>query len=217
MRVYHFTTQAGGMAILRSRRIRLSRLKTLNDPFELLAVEASDKLTRSFLRSNRDEVHETTGFVCFSKGWQNPVQWGNYADRHRGLCLGFDVSDQHLSEVHYQPERVPAKEFRAIAAAQDVESLRRIGTTKYDHWSYENEVRSIYKLTGADADGYEYVAFNTDLKLREVLVGANNITLSRRELFGAINGLGHINIKKVRPSFKDFKMVEQKLPKLGLR
>lgn len=189
----------------------------MNDPFELLAVEASDKLTRSFLRANRDQVHETVGFICFSRGWQNPVQWGHYAQGHRGLCLGFDVNDEHLGEVRYAPKRVPALEFRTIAAAKDLENLRQIGTTKYDHWRYEDEVRSLYKLAGPEDDGHEYVPFSADLKLREVLIGANNETLSKRELMGALNGLGPIRAKKVRPSFREFKMVEQKDPKLSLR
>lgn len=217
MHVYHFTSEQSGMIILRSRRLRLSRLKTMNDPFELLAVEASDKLTRSFLRTNRDQVHETAGFICFSRGWQNPVQWSHYAQGHRGLCLGFDVNDEHLGEVHYAPKRVPALEFRMIAAAKDVQGLRRIGSTKYDHWHYEDEVRSIYKLTGPEADGHEYVPFSADLKLRDVLVGANNVTLSKREIMATLNGLGHVRAEKVRPSFREFKMVEQKDPKLGLR
>lgn len=217
MRVYHFTSTDSGMKIIRSRRIRLSRLKSMNDPFELLAVEANDKLTRSFLRSNRDQVHETTGFICFSKSWRNPVQWAHYADSHNGLCLGFDVNDDHLSHVQYAPSRVPALEFRAIVEARDLDGLRRIGTTKYDHWHYENEVRSLYALSGPEPDGYEYVSFGSDLALREVMVGANNTTLTRRELIGAVNGLGHVRLIKVRPSFAEFKMVEQKDRKLGLR
>ncbi|WP_447724001.1 DUF2971 domain-containing protein [Sphingomonas koreensis] len=202
------------MKIIRSRRIRLSRLKSMNDPFELLAVEASDKLTRAFLRSNRDQVHETTGFICFSKSWRNPVQWGHYAERHKGLCLGFDVNDDHLSPVHYAPARVPALEFRAIVEAEDLDGLRRIGTTKYDHWHYEDEVRSLHMLSDPEPDG---VAFGPDLALREVMVGANNTILTRKELTGAVNGLGQVRLTKVRPSFKEFKMVEQKDPKLGLR
>jgi len=189
----------------------------MNDPFELLAVEASDKLTRSFLRANREQVHEIAGFICFSKGWQNPVQWSHYAERHHGLCLGFDVNDEHLGEIQYAPDRVPAREFRKIVAARDEEGLRRLGTTKYDHWHYEGEVRSIYQLTGPEADGFEYVSFSADLSLREVLVGANNVTLSRSELMAVLSGLDRVRVKKVRPSFREFKMVEQRDPKLGLR
>jgi len=217
MRVYHFTSTDSGMQIIRSRRIRLSRLKAMNDPFELLAVEASDKLTRAFLRSNRDQVHETTGFICFSKSWRNPVQWGHYAEGHRGLCLGFDVNDDHLSPVHYVPSRMLALKFREMAEAENLDGLRRIGMTKYDHWHYEDEVRSLYTLSGLEPDGHEYVSFGSDLALREVMVGVNNETLTRKALTGAVNGLGHVRLTKVRPSFTEFKMVEQKDQKLGLR
>ncbi|MDW9570209.1 DUF2971 domain-containing protein [Sinorhizobium meliloti] len=33
----------------------------------------------------------TYGIVCLSDNWQHPMMWSHYADRHRGICLAFDV------------------------------------------------------------------------------------------------------------------------------
>ncbi len=27
--------------------------------------------------------------------WSNPVIWAHYGDKHRGLCLGFEVPEMH--------------------------------------------------------------------------------------------------------------------------
>jgi hypothetical protein len=42
--------------------------------------------------------------LCFSRDWHNPVQWSHYADKHRGICLGFDVPDSLLVPVQYTKE-----------------------------------------------------------------------------------------------------------------
>ena len=41
------------------------------------------------------------------------MQWAHYADGHKGLCLGFDISDHLLAEVNYVDERLPVDDFVA--------------------------------------------------------------------------------------------------------
>ena len=39
----------------------------------------------------------------------NPLLWSHYADKHRGICLGFDMDDRILWQVKYVKERSPLK------------------------------------------------------------------------------------------------------------
>jgi hypothetical protein len=91
MRVYHFTSCKAALSILDSRRLRLSRIANLNDPFEFLAADLSDKANRWALKKTKNDLSKTKGVICFSENWTNPVQWAHYARSHRGVCLGFDV------------------------------------------------------------------------------------------------------------------------------
>lgn len=50
MRVYHLLNADNGMSDISLHRIRISRIRDLNDPFEMLAVRADDKeLLKVFL------------------------------------------------------------------------------------------------------------------------------------------------------------------------
>ena len=41
------------------------------------------------------------------------MQWAHYADKHKELCLGFDIPDHSLAKVNYSEKRLPADEFLA--------------------------------------------------------------------------------------------------------
>ena len=45
--------------------------------------------------------------LCFSFKWSNPVLWAHYADKHKGICLGFDVPDDNVQRVKYVDTRLP--------------------------------------------------------------------------------------------------------------
>lgn len=77
MRVYHFINEKFGLKDIRERRLKISRIMELNDPFELFGVELTDKKFRRFVRSEKMSVAENTGIICFSANWKNPVQWAH--------------------------------------------------------------------------------------------------------------------------------------------
>ena len=84
MKLYYLTPAQFALSALALRRLKVARLGELNDPFELLAVDAKTPLHREFFRRVKEKVDSTHGVLCFSKAWQNPVLWGHYADKLRG-------------------------------------------------------------------------------------------------------------------------------------
>ena len=88
--------------------------------------------------------------------------------------------------------------------------------TKFDHWAYEQEYRISCKLSDADPGGHFYEKFSRLVRLREVIIGARNTTISKRELIGALNGLQGVTYFKVRPAFRTFTMTKQHSPKFGI-
>ena len=108
MRFYHFTNAENGLDDLEQKHLKIARIKDLNDPFEVMGVDLSNPENRRVLEELKAHYNEEIGLLCFSKNWDNPVQWAHYADKHKGLCLGFDVADDFLAEVTYEDERLPA-------------------------------------------------------------------------------------------------------------
>ena len=113
MRVYHFINTQYGLQVLLERRLKIARAHELNDPFEFMGMDLSEDTLREAMESMKDYYDRALGILCFSERWDNPVQWAHYADGHKGLCLGFDIPDEALTEVNYVDERMSVDEFLA--------------------------------------------------------------------------------------------------------
>lgn len=87
MRLYHFLNAEYGLLNIRHRRIKVGRINELNDPFEFLGAATKSASLRRRYQRLKDGLNDYMGLVCFSANWNNPVQWGHYADRHRGTHI----------------------------------------------------------------------------------------------------------------------------------
>lgn len=202
MRVFHFLNEQYGLKALRDRRLKISRIHELNDPFEFLGVELSDREFRKALKRTKDQLSERRGLLCFSKDWRNPVLWAHYADKHRGLSLGFDIPVHLLDQVTYVKSRLrKPKEL-------DEAFLKKLLFTKFVHWSYEAEYRA-YVTLDTPIEGVYYKEFSDDLLLRQVIVGAES-KVTRAQVAAALGSLVDcVEAFKVRAGFREFRIVHQ--------
>jgi len=211
MRVYHFLSKQYGMDDLLKRRLKIATLSDLNDPFELLAVSLSDSAVRRAFRKMKEELSRRRGLLCFSRDWHNPVQWSHYADKHRGLCLGFDVPDESVGPVTYSGRRIPAR-IEQLTAPRLLDEAKAVSLlfTKFSHWSYEDEVRAFVTLEDRDPKtGLYFAEFSDRLRLREVIVGAAS-TLTRAQVRDALAGLApSVSAWKTRLAFRSYRIVRQ--------
>lgn len=118
MRVYYFTRKKYGLENLTKKRLKVARINYLNDPFEFMAVDLSSRDLRLGVEEMKRNLSKDFGLLCFSKNWDNPVQWTHYAERHKGLCLGFDVPDERLAKINYCDSRQSAEEYQAELEAR---------------------------------------------------------------------------------------------------
>lgn len=173
MRAYHFMPSAYALSSIALKRSRLSRYGDLNDPFELFAADMKDRNFRPAIRAMKKHFNETQGILCFSKTWENPVLWSHYADKHKGIALGFDISDENVVEIIYSDDRIPL-EFEGNNPANGValSCVNRLVRTKYKHWTYEDEIRLVFALSEATPDGGSYyIDFDEKMSLKEVMLG----------------------------------------------
>jgi hypothetical protein len=209
MRVYHFLNRKYGLDDVRRRRLKIATLNDLNDPFEMLAMTLRDPELRQAFRATKDQMAKRAGLLCFSRSWRNPVQWSHYAERHHGLCLGFNIPDGHAAKVNYRHKRLPVD--RALLEGSDAEAfMRTVVSTKFSHWRYENEVRLFVSLEDRDAEtGLWFREFDDELALREVIVGAA-CDVARSDLAEALGDLNEsVTKRKARLSFQRFAVVNQ--------
>lgn len=169
MRVYYYTAEQYALSNIIEERIKISSLDELNDPFEFLGVSLGDTEFRRAFKAGRDEAAKECGIISFSKDWNNPLLWAHYGDKHKGICLGFDIHGSHIKEVTYYPERMTIdldmdKKFGGL-------TIENLLCAKFVGWSYENEVRVIVPRETKDASGLYFTAFEGNMELKEVILG----------------------------------------------
>ena len=211
MRVYHFVCQRFGLESLEQRRLKIARIAELNDPFEWMA-RAENERERTALREMKEEQNKKSGLLCFSKSWESPVLWSHYADRHRGVCLAFEVPDALIKEVDYRKSPLRFERHRFLADSRFAQEFSdQLVSTKYQDWQYEREIRLFVKLDPkAEIDGRYFCDFSNDLRLAEVIVGVESL-MNRQAILTALGEISvDVKIRKARLAFKSFRIIEQR-------
>jgi hypothetical protein len=180
-RLYHFTSANYAFDDLRNRRLKIAQLDDLNDPFELKSVNLCNPLHAQAFdgigkhEGFKAEMARRYGVLCFSEDKTDVLQWAHYADRHKGICLGFDVSgsQEKFGRVQYVEERFSFPE------SPDRAFMWKLLSTKSAAWEYEKEWRVFLRLEegiwSQSAGRVLYFAdFGAELALREVILGAAN-------------------------------------------
>ena len=204
MRAYKFLNEHFGLKSLSEKRIKISEIHELNDPFELIPFDLGDRRHRVAMIRMRDQLaSDGIGILCFSATWSDPVIWAHYSDKHKGICLGFQIPDNKdlYRRVRYEPKRLPfPSDLDASADARDILLI------KYSNWAYEQELRVCIHLPQAE-NGLYFCDFDDTMRLEEVIVGAK-CTLSRSEITQALGPLAdQIALMKARAGFTKFEIV----------
>lgn len=169
-RLYHFTTAEHAVSDIVFSRLKVALLNQLNDPFELLSARfMNNRDIRSVIRKHKDQLAQEFGLLCFSADWTDPVLWTHYADKHKGMCFGFDVPVGEALKVEYQEARIEIANGRILDNDLEEQLLK----TKYLSWEYEQEYRVQVRLTNADKEEALYFEkIGSRIHLAEVILGA---------------------------------------------
>jgi hypothetical protein len=210
MRLYYMTAKKWGLVILRESRLKISRLAELNDPFELLGASVGETEMRRLVTVLHTHWSRDLGMICLTANWHSPVMWAHYAEKHDGICLGFDVTDRPgvISKVDYVPDRLRDRlTLDKRRWDEDQEFIHQILKTKYKDWSYENEYRVFTNLKDEAANGLYYFEFGPEFVLREVILGSR-CQLKLSDVTAEIkNPPSPVEVFKARPAFDSFQIV----------
>lgn len=166
--VYQYFSAATAIRCIETRRLRISTIHNLNDPFEVRPVlsgadQSSMRDQESFLLEWRERKAQEVGLLCFSKTKTNPLIWSHYADRHRGIAIGFEytVDNGRLLPVSYpENNERPIVDFSDPSYTSTAKG-REIFFTKAKDWQYEEEYRELVAIRDCQASEGSY--FTTDI------------------------------------------------------
>lgn len=171
----------------------------LNDPFEFLAVDLSDQRFREVMEKTKPKISKTNGILCFCKTWTHPILWSHYADKHKGICLGFEVPPSAINEIDYVDQRLNKPDI------PDEPLMKKLLLTKFKHWEYEQEYRAYLGLTD-ETNGLYFADFSENLSLKSIIVGAQS-EITRAEISQTLGSLSkNVEVFKARAGFKSFEV-----------
>jgi DUF2971 family protein len=212
MRVYYFTAEEFALSNIINERIKISLLDDLNDPYEFLGLDISDREFRKAFKAGRDEAAKTAGVICFSKSWKDPLMWGHYGNKHKGICLGFDIKEEHIKEVEYVPELLqPNLDMKQKFGGLTEEFVENIFRIKYEGWKYEDEVRVIVPLEEKHASGYYFADFEGNMELKEVILGPRSNTTISQVKKHLCSYKTKVMVFKSRIAFTKYEVIRNKL------
>ena len=146
MMLYKFYPLKTALLNIKSKKLKLSLISELNDPFEFEPYSFSSKDERMLWGRCREKISSMFGLISFCEVWNNPLLWSHYADDHKGLCLGFEVTEKLAEKVRYFRYKSPLNSIQSFIDNRDEQAMRYALTTKFSHWKYEREQRVFSSL-----------------------------------------------------------------------
>lgn len=152
--LYMYATSDGFENILKSKALKISLTRDVNDPMENLA-QTGNKHMRIFQAERiRSELPP---YFCFSKTITNPQLWGLYAEKNKGVCLAFlfpiahNISEQNFYDVGEDCADSDMKNTKWGDVIYDEKRVifendsatNSLIFTKGKDWEYEQEVRCV--------------------------------------------------------------------------
>lgn len=212
MRLYYYTAKQWGMKSLWEKRLKIAEYADLNDPFELLPFKQTDKEARAHIAMVVRILSKQHGVLCFSESWRSTLMWAHYGDKHKGMCLGFEIEDgPHLTKIDYISKRLPSQmDFSKPLGGVNEAMLAKCLNVKHSGWKYEKERRLRVELNDL-RDGIYYHPFNSGTELREVIIGARS-SLSIVDVAEAVGNQPEADVKiwTARPAHGAFNMCTNK-------
>ena len=237
---YHYTNYEVGIdEILINNTLQFSNPKVFNDPFDcnekLLRIECSQELltktlaesTKGLSRQQRREIKrkyenpkETQEAIkkeknkyklaCFSESNNEILMWSHYADKHLGICIGFNFPHKYDEKFILCPVKY-LNELKPIDGSTDVFRVILYWlTTKSIRWEYEHEIRAITKCK--TTDNYELIKFEPKF-IKEIIFGCNvtdkNISEGIKKIRRSGLNLDRIIIKRMRIDENNFLLKEE--------
>ncbi|MEI7911195.1 MAG: DUF2971 domain-containing protein [Verrucomicrobiota bacterium] len=214
MRLYRFLDEFGGLQTIESGKLKVSRLADLNDPFEWwLGIDGIVQEGKAFAEyqsgkfvEGRNEHH---GLLCFSGTAKESVLWSHYADRHRGMVLEIEVTDDpdKLIKVDYSDDRPCMDLTRWTTEKQDYgfPLINQLIRRKSCGWAYENEYRLYLSLAGCEiARGLYFRRLNTGMLHRLIIGWKSRIEISYVQRLLNQSGYKDCKVARAHPQDRSY-------------
>lgn len=177
MILYKYLSSENAVRFLDNGKVVFSRVYNFNDPFESLSYysyqSSNDPLISMSQYFSIILYNHYSVILCLTRQALNPLMWSHYADLHRGIVVGIDVSKTNLISLKenilpaqvgniiytktrptfslIKKEMAIDREYPPFGFKPNrIEILQRRYLYKPAYWAYEEEVRVVKNINSAD-------------------------------------------------------------------
>jgi hypothetical protein len=200
---YHFLSSENAIKNLERNRIKVSTIYTLNDPFEFMPYKKYPFQKRQEFNKVFEAVSRKWGILCFSKTWKEQLLWAHYADKHKGIALGFEIPEGELLKVTYSYNEIRTKIELRDDQNYNEQKFLELAKIKFHEWEYEKEFRLLVLLEDCEKEnGFYFISFRDNLKIKEIVLGCR-FKDDINKILELAKQLG-VDIIATRPAWKDY-------------
>lgn len=199
VRLFMYMSWANAQKFIERKTLKATNPLKTNDPFEFLPNTEKGNI------SEEKSMIERMGLVCFcfSRLVSSAALWGHYGDKHKGVCLVFDIPLCDIAKLGFSLVRVRYQENRCVRDITFCEMF-----VKDKSWEFEQEYR-IIGHAGTAKKAEDGMLFYDDffVFLEGIVLGAlSDIDINFVKKFSELNGIGKIKITKGKMDDKKFKI-----------
>lgn len=175
--IYYHYLSSSEYAIdnLTNEWIKVSTLDILNDPFEMMPYLRYRFKDRQPYHKLRRKITNEVGLVCFSRSWSETLLWSHYANRHKGIVLGFNILKDEILKVDYNHDPIRKQIVLSGDGETNKKLILNLAKVKFHKWNYEDEYRIIVKLKRdcitSTNNGHYYLKFKDGLIVKRIILG----------------------------------------------
>lgn len=233
-----------------NNQLGFNRIENFNDPFDTTPTQVINKkgilnFTNLHLNLSDDEKkaiyllpeeeinnifsdiirNADIGISCFSETNDNILMWSHYSNKHKGICLGFDVNEDNLndfidntkninnnifnSETKYRLFVIKYSNNRPIFSLYNSnllterEQIENVLISKSNIWEYEKEHRII--IYNGKIMSFPTGIYYNRKYLKEIILGTNLSINGFFKLYEVIKSF-NINIQICIPNKEIYKL-----------
>ncbi len=170
--VYNFLSAYFALQDLDKKRVKVSKLDSLNDPFELLPYKRYPREKRRLYDKVFESINKKWGLLCFTESWEIQLLWAHYAERHEGVALGFEILRDELIKVNYPTDKKRPVVDLSDDPEENEANFLKLADRKYALWAYERERRILVKLEDCIFEDHNYfLPFGDRLLIKQIVLG----------------------------------------------
>ena len=215
MILYKFLPTNYALDAIRNKTLKLTKNTEINDLYEFKGLHFSELESQP---NSHENLFQKYLLGCFSTTYSNPTMWSHYGDSHKGIVLGFELSERlstkNVIPVDYRTNIEVVEDFMGLTDSKKFDLLYEIVRVKSSDWGYENEVRLLFTKDecikqSIDGSLRYFIKYNEKgLKLTKIIIGHKS-PISYDEVMQLSETYGEDFVYQAYPSTTQFEMLKK--------